>query len=157
MRRMTPLQERATAEVLHARGARLTPQRLLILETIQAGSGHQTAEAIYERVRAQYPYINLATVYRTLAWLKEQGVVTETDLGAGQAEYEFLGDRRHHHLVCLHCGHRQEFADELVEPLARALRERHGFAPRMDHFAVFGICQGCQGAETTAPTAPDRR
>lgn len=135
-----------TAAALHARGERLTPQRLLVLETIQGGAGHLTAEAIYERARARYPYINRATIYRTLGWLKEQGLICETDFGGGHAEYEYRGAHRHHHLVCQHCGHRQELADELVAPLATALRERYGFAAHLEHLAIFGLCRECQAA-----------
>ena len=134
------------AAALHARGERLTPQRLLVLDALHGADGHQTAEAIFEQVRARYPYVNLATVYRTLNWLRDRGLITETDLGGGQTEYEALGERRHHHLICLGCGERREFADELVAPLAASLRERYGFAPRLDHLAVFGTCAACQEA-----------
>lgn len=140
----------ALAETLRGRGERLTPQRLLVLEALQSDRGHQTAEAIYERVRAAYPYINIATVYRSLTWLKDQGLIAETDLGQGQTEYESLGEQRHHHLICLHCGRQQEFAHELVAPLAAALRQRYQFAPRLDHLAVFGLCHGCQEGGTGA-------
>lgn len=141
---------KATVAALHARGERLTPQRLLIIEVMQEGAGHQKAEAIHERVRARYPYVNLATVYRTLTWLKDLELISETDLGDGQMEYEFLAEQRHHHLVCLHCGRKQEFADELVRPLVATLRDRYGFSPRLDHLAIFGTCRDCQTAEAAA-------
>lgn len=150
MARLSAESHDARAVALRARGQRLTPQRLLVLETIHEGAGHQTAEAIYEQVRAKYPYINRATVYRTLAWLKELALIAETDLGGGQAEYEILGERPHHHLVCLHCGQKQEFPHDLVAPLGTALRERYGFAPRLDHLAIFGLCRACQGTAATA-------
>jgi Fur family ferric uptake transcriptional regulator len=132
---------------LRARGERLTPQRLMVLAAMHESEGHQTAEAIYARVRERYPYVNLATIYRALSWLKDQALVSETDLGGGQIEYEYLGGQRHHHMVCLHCGGKAEFGDDIVLPLAQALRDRYGFAPRIDHLAVFGICHHCQGAE----------
>lgn len=144
-----------TAAALRARGERLTPQRLLVLDALREGDGHQTAEAIHERARARYPYINLATIYRALGWLKAQGLVCETDLGGGQAQYEYLGARRHHHLVCLKCGGTAEFADDLVAPLAAALLERHGFAPRLDHLAVFGVCRRCQEQGSGEQGSPD--
>lgn len=145
----------ATTTELRARGERLTPQRLMVLDVLRETGGHQTAEAIYERVRASYPYVNLATIYRALHWLKEQGLVCETDLGGGQAEYEYL-DERHHHLVCLGCGGRWEFSDDLVRPLAAALRAQFAFEPRTDHLAIFGTCRRCQEAAENADTAvPD--
>lgn len=132
------------AQTLRARGQRLTPQRLLVLEALQQGRGHQTAEAVYERVRASYPYVNPATIYRALTWLKAQGLIAETDLGGGQTEYEYLGEQRHHHLVCLACGAQTEFADDLLAPLADSLRARYCFEPRLDHLAVFGLCRQCR-------------
>lgn len=129
---------------LRARGERLTPQRLMVLAAMHEAEGHHTAESIYARVRERYPYVNLATIYRTLGWLKDQALVSETDLGGGQIEYEYLGGPRHHHMVCLHCGGKAEFGDDIVLPLAQALRDQYGFAPRIDHLAVFGICRYCQ-------------
>src|SRR5262245_46927061 len=96
---------------LRARGERLTPQRLMVLAAMRETEGHHTAEAIYARVRERYPYVNLATIYRALGWLKDQALVSETDLGGGQIEYEYLGEGRHHHMVCLHCGGKAEFGD----------------------------------------------
>jgi Fur family ferric uptake transcriptional regulator len=132
---------------IRARGERLTPQRLMVLEAVRDLSGHQTAEVIHAHVRRRYPYANLATVYRALAWLKAQGLVSETDLGGGQIEYEFLGERRHHHLVCLRCGAQTEFGDDAVLPLAATLRERFDFEPRIDHLAIFGVCGHCRGSD----------
>lgn len=141
---------------LRARGLRLTPQRLAVLDAAREVGGHQTADAIFARVRATHPYVSRVTIYRALAWLKGQGLVSETDLGGGQIEYEPVGARRHHHLVCLRCGVRQEFPDDLVAPLDAALRARYGFAPRIDHLALFGLCRECQGAAgATTPPAAD--
>ncbi len=131
-------------DAIRARGERLTPQRLMVLDAVRDLVGHQTAETIFAHVRLRYPYANLATIYRALAWLKEQSLVSETDLGGGQIEYEFLGERRHHHLICLHCGMQLEFADDVVVSLAETLRERYDFEPRIDHLAIFGVCRRCR-------------
>lgn len=149
MQDISPVIDDTLVETLHARGERLTPQRLLVLEAVRHDGGHLTAETIYERVAARYPYINRATIYRTLIWLTEQELISVTDLGAGQAEYQYLAPVHHHHLVCLKCGARQEFSDDLVAPLATAIRARYGFEPRLDHLAVFGLCQRCQDAAAT--------
>lgn len=132
---------------LRAHGERLTPQRLLVLGALRASGDHLTADQVFELVTAQYPYINRATIYRALTWLKDQGLVCVTDLGGGQLRYQYLTERHHHHLVCLHCGSQQEFPDDLVNPLAVALHNHYGFAPRLDHLAVFGFCRACQAAQ----------
>ena len=144
------------AAALRARGQRLTPQRLMILDAVRSADGHRTAEEIHAHIGASFPYITLATVYRTLDWLRENGLVAATDLGRGQTEYEYTGGRRHHHLVCLRCGAREEIADDVLLPLAATLRERYHFAARLDHFAIFGLCGTCQpppgeAGESTEP------
>lgn len=134
------------AAVLRARGQRLTPQRQLILGALRAAGGHRTAEEIRAQIGTSFPFINLATVYRTLYWLREQGLVAETDLGRGRREYEYIGESRHHHLVCLLCGASVEIADSVLDSLAATLYEGYGFVARLDHFAIFGVCRVCQGA-----------
>lgn len=148
MSKDTTHRDNDTLAALRARGERLTPQRLMVLEAVREMAGHQTAEAVHDRVRGRYPYANLATIYRALAWLKEQALVSETDLGGGQVEYEYLGESRHHHLVCLRCGHQQAFGDDVVAPMMAALRERYHFEPRIDHLAVFGLCWHCRPSRT---------
>src|SRR3990170_3330425 len=61
-------------------GYRLTPQRMMILSTFNQCEGHITAEAIHERVRKEYPFVDISTVYRTLQLLKKLRLVTEADL-----------------------------------------------------------------------------
>lgn len=134
----------AVIQQLHAQGERLTPQRLLVLETLQASGEHLTADEVYALVSARFPYVGRATIYRVLTWLKDQGLISVIDLGRGQVQYQYLSARRHHHLVCLGCGHQEEFSDDLVAPFAASLANSHGFKPRLDHLAVFGLCQQCQ-------------
>jgi len=137
---------RDTAERLRERGERLTPQRLIVLDILRDAPGHLSAGAVLERALARYPYLNQATVYRTLTWLRDQGLATAVDLGNGHTEYEYQGSGAHHHLVCEQCRQTIALDDALVAPLAAAIRAHHGFAPRLDHLAVFGVCRACQAS-----------
>ena len=85
-------------------GFRVTPQRQLILEAIYESGGHTTPEEIYERVHAKAPAVNLATIYRTVDFLRELRLITEMHVG-GKTYYEIAGEAPHHHLVCRRCGH----------------------------------------------------
>ncbi|MFQ6014005.1 MAG: Fur family transcriptional regulator [Anaerolineae bacterium] len=137
-------EERSLGEVLREWGLRLTPQRLMILEVIEESEGHISAEEIYERVRQEYPYLDISTVYRTLELLKELHLVTETDLGNGYAQYELLAKGRHHHMVCRRCGSTLSLDHRFLEPLHEALLGEYGFKADIDHFAIFGICATCR-------------
>src|SRR3954470_21936272 len=83
---------------LRARGYRLTPRRLMVVEVLAANGGHLTVEEILAAVRACHPQINKTTVYRTLEMLRELGIVVMTDLGGGKLEYELIS-HPHHHLI----------------------------------------------------------
>lgn len=137
----------AIIESLKEVGYRLTPQRMLIVSIIHDSKGHVSAEGIYERVKEQYPYVDISTVYRTLQLLKKLGVVSETDLGGGRVQYELADRQGHHHLVCRSCGKTAGVDDDVFGPLRAALRDRYGFEADMRHFAVFGLCRQCSGKE----------
>ena len=137
----------AIPSLLEGLGLRVTPQRLLILEALQASRGHVTAEDIHGLITGAYPHLNITTVYRNLEVLVAAGIVTETRLGGKYLYYELSPGSRHHHLVCERCGHVSELDDTLVEPLRQAIARQHGFSARVEHLAVFGICRACGAAE----------
>lgn len=132
------------AEQLRREGHRITPQRLLVLQVVKGASGHLTAEQILDELKASYPLLNLATVYRCLQWLKETGLVTETDLGEGHRVYAYLTEHRHHHLVCLQCGKIQEIPDSILNPVREQVRQMFDFEPHIEHFALYGVCPVCR-------------
>lgn len=131
---------------LREQGERLTPQRLLILDLLYAHGDHVTADELFEAAQRRYPYLNMSTVYRTLEFLRDRGLVAETDLGDGRRHFALLSDDRHHHLICLACNSVQEIEDAYFAELREALRARHGFEARIDHLAIFGLCRECAAA-----------
>ena len=137
-------------ESLRQEGYRLTPQRMMILSIIRDSSGHISAEEIHEKVRQQYPFVNISTIYRTLNLLKRLRLISETDLGDGYVRYELLERGRHHHLVCRRCGESFACAHELLRHLQLRLLKKYGFTADVDHFAIFGLCLRCRLAEGTA-------
>jgi Fur family ferric uptake transcriptional regulator len=128
---------------LRERGQRLTPQRLLILELLHARADHMTADDIYDQAQSRYPFLNISTVYRTLELFRDVGIVSETDLGDGRRRFALLSDDRHHHLICLSCGHVEEVDDQFFDQLRVELQAAHGFHARIDHLAIFGECRFC--------------
>ncbi len=129
------------------RGFRMTLQRQIIMDAIESLEGHITAEAVYSQVRARYPQVNLSTVYRTLEFLEELDLVRHTHFDDGVARWHGAGQAPHQHLVCRRCGFEQELDLEILQPLDQELRQRHGFHADLAHFALVGLCSGCQGGE----------
>jgi Fur family transcriptional regulator, ferric uptake regulator len=82
-----------------AGGKRITPQRRLVLRVLFEAGGHLDAREVYERVRQFDARLSLATVYRTLAVLKQMGAVRELHLDQEHHHYELDGKDDHSHLI----------------------------------------------------------
>ena len=136
--------EKSLLEALREQGYRLTPQRMMVLEAIEASHDHVSAEEIHARARRQYPYLNISTVYRTLELLKDKGLVAETDLGGGRFLYHPTGKAQHHHLVCRRCGNVRDIDIGALEELRRELKTQHAFNAELEHIAIFGTCAHCE-------------
>lgn len=134
---------------LKGRGLRLTPQRLLILSVVAEGGGHMGVDEICRRAREAYPYIDMATVYRTLHLFKKLGVVTEVSMG-DRLHFELTDpDSKHHHMVCRACGSAFDLSPVYLEEFRRALIEKYGFQPDLAHFTVTGVCARCASPRPT--------
>jgi Fur family ferric uptake transcriptional regulator len=129
---------------LREEGGRLTLPRKMVLEVLRESGAHLTVEDVRHQLEAQGHSLDSPTIYRVLQWLKEMGVVSQTDLGGEAIMYQILGDKPHHHLVCLSCGAVSDLDDSALESLRRHLRNDYGFEPRIDHLAVFGLCKHCR-------------
>ena len=135
--------ETDTAAVLRAAGQKVTPQRLIILSALRHAGGHVTAAQLLEAARKSYPYIDASTVYRTLSAARDLRLVSETNMGAGDTLYEWLGNDRHHHLICRRCGQVESLDEAHLDVLAATLERETGFLADLDHIAIFGTCAAC--------------
>lgn len=140
------------AGFLKARGLRMTPQRMEILQLLQTLS-HPTAEQLYAKIRERFPFVSQATVYNTLKTLKELGIVEELESGPRIHRYEMAGER-HCHFVCNVCGEIFDLEAETPEWF-RHLPARHGdFQIEECRMELSGICPGCQEPTQRGPTQP---
>jgi Fur family ferric uptake transcriptional regulator len=136
--------ETETVQVLRDAGHKATPQRLMILSALRHGDGHVTAGEIYEQVQREYPYVDISTVYRTLAVLKDMRLISETHMGGGDAAFEWVATERHHHLICRRCGGVTQLDHTHLQRLGAEIEKDVGFKADIDHFAIFGLCAACQ-------------
>lgn len=110
-------------------------------------SDHMTADELAVEVRRRFPTINRSTVYRTLGFLEEAGIVDHVHLGHGRAVYH-LADKGHQHLVCESCASVTEIPIDDLRSLKKQLERDHRFTLDTRHFAIVGLCEGCRGEKT---------
>ncbi len=143
---------------LHERGERMTIQRRLVIEALSEGCNHQTIGDIQRCIRGRGSDLDESTIYRILQWLKDAGVVSQTDLGTRGIVYELIGITPHHHLICLDCDTIIGVDDTLGSLVRDRLRQEYGFEARVDHLAIYGWCRDCQQHHGAGePHSPDRR
>jgi Fe2+ or Zn2+ uptake regulation protein len=139
---------------LREHGVRLTAQRALILEDLYHHPGHCTADAIFGRVSQNLPGLNRATVYRTLEFLRDAGVLTASSGPEGITRFELVQESgpQHHHLHCRGCGVELDLEAEPIDVLKAEIARRSGFQAELDHLYIHGLCAAC-----AARTKKDRR
>jgi Fur family peroxide stress response transcriptional regulator len=95
-------------------GIKATHQRVEILRVLAGSEEHPDAESVYDRVRERVPSISLDTVYRTLRFFEEHGIIARVGSVKSRARYDANRDR-HHHFVCTKCGLVRDFYSEQLD------------------------------------------
>lgn len=120
-------------------GFKLTPQRIAILDCLEGNRRHPSAEDIYRSVRNKFPTMSFATVYATLAALKEKRKVIELTIDPDKKRYD-PETGCHNHLICVVC---KQIVD--VAGASDLLgREEQGFKIIASHTEFYGLCPDCR-------------
>lgn len=136
-------------EELVERGVRITTQRRLLVGIIQDSPRHLDATALLKAAEQKDPNIDRATVYRTIALLKDLGLIDELDLMHLEGEkhyYEAKTSRDHCHMACFRCGAITEYASSSFEKLKQEMTKQSGFQIRVVRLEVGGFCKRCRKA-----------
>lgn len=78
-------------------------QRELILESLKHRKDHPTAEKLYMDLKKKMPDLGIATVYRNLTELCQEGLVTKVKSKTGPDRYDG-NELPHIHFECKKCG-----------------------------------------------------
>jgi Fur family ferric uptake transcriptional regulator len=139
---------------MKSRGIRVTPQRAIILQVMQDDNHiHMTAEDVFQAAQRVNRFINLATVYRTLDLLRDLGMVTTADMGAGAVQFALNSHANHHHAMCRSCGASSEFPDSWLADLSERLLHEMGFLSDANHMVLLGLCADCRRTSASPSTA----
>ena len=111
---------------LKQHGYRLTPQRAAILRIFASSHDHPSIEQVYNQIKGQFPMMSLATVYKTVTMLKEEGEILELAFANGSTRYDANHPYPHPHLICVRC-HRITDAEGLsLDKSALKMAENYG-------------------------------
>ena len=118
---------------------RLTGQRCLITEVLSEAIDHPDVFELHRRVAMRGRNVSLATVYRTVKRLEQEGIVKRREFRDGHARYGRAAKRHHDHLIDLETGQVIEFRNARIERLQDEIARRFGYrlvGHRLELYAV---------------------
>lgn len=120
----------------------LTKQRQAVLQVIRESDVHLTANEVFEQSRAILPGISFATVYNSLRYLKQEGLIGEVLFGNGASRFDRRLSR-HDHAVCNNCGKLVDLELSIPDELLQAAAKRSKFKPESIELTLRGSCPEC--------------
>lgn len=133
------------ATLLNESGLKATFQRMNILESIEK-YGHMSIDAIYEEVVKTHPSLSLATVYKNIILMVDNGVLVEVPIEGKKSKYE-LAKEEHIHLVCTECGEVEDRPyNESANALFSSMSKSENFSLSKQQVNLYGVCKHCQQA-----------
>ncbi len=123
---------------------RITPQRYAVLKILARSENHPSAERIYEQLKADYPTMSPATVYKTINLLKKNHEVLELEFSEMSNRYDGNKPYPHPHMICTKCGTIMDPPMLDIEKLKITMMEETGFSISSHRLDFYGLCPDCQ-------------
>jgi Fur family transcriptional regulator, ferric uptake regulator len=127
-------------------GLKATLPRLKILDLFEHSEvRHLTAEDVYKLLLKEGMDIGLATIYRVLTQFEQAGLLIRHHFESGKAVFELNEGGHHDHLVCVQCGHVEEFFDAEIEKRQVKVAKDRGFLIQEHSLQIYATCSkpGC--------------
>ncbi|HIG62724.1 MAG TPA: ferric iron uptake transcriptional regulator [Gammaproteobacteria bacterium] len=126
-------------------GLKITHPRIKIMRILLTSEvRHVSAEDVYRLLLGNNEEVGLATVYRVLTQFESAGLVTRHHFEGGHSVFELSPEHHHDHIVCIKCGHVEEFADPDIEARQSEIAKRLGFELTDHDLNMYGICADCR-------------
>ena len=153
------MDSKAFKSFLNRKNLRLTRQRVAVLNVIACEENqHLSALQIFEIVRKKNPKIGLATVYKNLRMLQQEGLLCKIELPDKTTHYEMNeADCIHCHLICVECGKIVEMKGSTVDNAVNLLKADSHFTLNEGSINFFGICDECAQSSAHAPLTKQKR
>jgi Fur family ferric uptake transcriptional regulator len=122
-------------------GLKATLPRMKVLALFESGpQRHMSAEEIYRQLTQDGIDIGLATIYRVLTQFEQAGILVRHHFEQGKAVYELDQGSHHDHLVCIQCGHVEEFYDGEIEERQQQIARERGFEIQEHSLQLYARC-----------------
>jgi len=117
-----------------------TRQRRAIRKAIEHGDRPMSPQEVLDEAKGSVPGLGIATVYRTVKGLVEEGLIKPVDLPGEAPRYEPAGKHHHHHFHCRACN--KVFEIEDCPKDIKRMTPR-GFQLESHELTLYGVCSAC--------------
>ncbi len=117
-------------------------QREVILKTLQENMIHPTADVLYSLLKEKCPTMSLATVYRNLNLLAQNGVIKKIEGLDGTAHFDH-NTSKHYHFICTKCHKVFDLPYDIAPGLAEKIYAETGLVVESHDVSCKGICHDC--------------
>ncbi|MCI5679252.1 MAG: transcriptional repressor [Bacteroidales bacterium] len=131
------------AQTLREKGLKVTPQRIAVYNMLCNSHEHPNAEMIYKTLEPTNPTMSLATVYKTLDFFKQLGLVKELNVGEPSSRYDAVV-QCHPHTVCKVCGQVEDLRIEALTEVTKKLVPDLDFDIECEQLILYGTCRECR-------------
>ena len=114
-------------QALREEGVRVTRQRKALLHVLAEAEDHPDANELHRRAQEIDETVSLATVYRTLSVLQDQGVIHRHAFEGGGARFETADVPHHDHIIDVDTGAVMEFSSDKIEQLQAEIAKELGY------------------------------
>ncbi len=121
----------------------ITKQRQAVLRVIRDAEGHLTANEVFDGARRLLPGISFATVYNSLRYLKQEGLIGEVRFGTDATRYDRTLER-HDHAICNSCGKLIDLELPIPDDLLKKGERLSKFKAESIEVVLRGLCPECR-------------
>lgn len=124
---------------------RNSARRTRILEHLQDVDRFLSSQEIHKQLKSQGQSLGLATVYRQLEILVEEGQLDSIVSPKGEKLFRHCGvdEDHHHHIICRKCGVTKQIEISEVEEMAELAGRKYKFSDVTHSLEIFGLCEKC--------------
>ena len=119
----------------------LTRHRKIIFENMKSRLDHPTAKMVYDSARNLTDKLSFATVYNSLEYLVEAGLIKKLDISSESARYDAMLEN-HAHLICKSCGAVKDYASKDLLNLFKV--DNFHFHTDDISITIRGTCSDCK-------------
>ena len=134
----------AILKTLKSNGLKITPQRMAIARVLARSRSHPSVEEIFEHLKADFPTMSLATVYRNVLLITNLGEAQEIGFPDGSNRYDGHNPYPHPHVVCIVCKTILDPNVSGLQDITEEIAEATGFTIVNHRLDFFGLCPECR-------------